>query len=86
MPVKLPGSGDQKRQYTLVDDLVPHIAQAPYVASSGDVVNLGSDEISTASEVVVALRAASGKPVHEVEVAASGSGVFHAQVTCSAFC
>jgi nucleoside-diphosphate-sugar epimerase len=85
MPVRLPGSSDYKRQYTLVDDVTPHIAQAPYVAACGDVVNLGSDEISTTSEVVEALRKASGKAVNEVEVASTGSGVFHAQVHPLAF-
>ena len=79
LPLQLQGSAAQKRQYTYVDDVVEHIAKAPFVASSGSVVNLGADEIVTKGEVMDAVTKATGRSV-EVRDAVLPGGVHHAQV------
>lgn len=79
MPVKLLDAGSHRRQYTYVDDVIPHIAQAPFVAAAGDVVNLGAEEIVTTSEVVDAVSLAAGREI-DVEMTATHRGVHHAQV------
>lgn len=78
MPVKLLDAGSHRRQYTYVDDVIPHIAQAPFVAAAGDVVNLGAEEIVTTSEVVDAVSLAAGREI-DVEMTATHRGVHHAQ-------
>jgi nucleoside-diphosphate-sugar epimerase len=79
LPVQLIGSGNHKRQYTFMDDIVPHIATAPFVAESGTVVNLGADEITSARDVVDAVADITGREL-ATQPAPRAVGVHHAQV------
>lgn len=77
-PVTIHGDGTQQRQFTYVGDVAQLVAQAGFLPTLDfDVVNLGSDEVSSVADVVAAVEAASAKSldVANTPVAADGHHV-----------
>lgn len=79
-PLTIHGAGTQKRQFTYVGDVAQVIAQAAFLKQREfHVINIGSDEINSVSELVAEVEAVSGKAL---DVARSGdrTGAYHVQV------
>jgi nucleoside-diphosphate-sugar epimerase len=79
LPVQQLSASNFKRQFTFIDDVVPHIAQAPFVATRGAVVNLGADEVTTTAEVVATVADATNTAL-DLEPTRLTHGIHHAQV------
>lgn len=76
----LMGDGSQKRQFTYIDDVVPYVVEAAFLRTPPPaVVNVGSDEITSVSEVIDAVAAAAGTTVHVEHVPSRLGDVHHVQ-------
>lgn len=79
-PLTIHGVGTQKRQFTYVGDVAELIAQAAFLKQREfHVINIGSDEINSVSELVTEVEAVSG---HTLDVSRGGesTGTYHVQV------
>eukprot|EP01025_Chloroclados_australasicus_P005631 TRINITY_DN11741_c0_g1_i1.p1 TRINITY_DN11741_c0_g1~~TRINITY_DN11741_c0_g1_i1.p1 ORF type:complete len:336 (+),score=50.58 TRINITY_DN11741_c0_g1_i1:115-1008(+) len=72
------GEGKQKRQFTYIDDVIPHVAAAAFKPQDKLLVNLGTDEITTVEEVIEHVSQMTGKAVH-VKTGSSKGMVHHVQ-------
>ena len=66
-PVTIHGDGTQQRQFTYVADVAQLIVQAAFLPQLDfNVVNIGSDDISSVADVISAVEAASEKALDSV--------------------
>lgn len=79
-PLTIHGAGTQKRQFTYVGDVAQLIAQAAFLKQREyHVINIGTDEINSVSELVGQVESVSG---HTLDVTRGGerTGTYHVQV------
>jgi UDP-glucose 4-epimerase len=67
-PMTIFGDGTQRRAFSYVGDIVPAIAEAPWVPGARDqVFNLGADESYSVNDLAFRVSRAMGQPDHPIE-------------------
>jgi UDP-glucose 4-epimerase len=78
-PMTIFGDGNQERAFSYVGDIVPAIADAPFIrAAQNDVFNIGADQPCTVNELAGRVAKAMGMPVHPIAHLPPRNEVVHA--------